>query len=122
MDESDFRKDTTFGVIGVCGANGNLIARILKERGFNVIGTDISQKQDCRFASALEGYDIEVFYGETPDEFFEKSDYIIPPASLSKDSKVYKRINKPVLELTDVIEMVKQPQQLCLKKSLKTME
>lgn len=61
MDESDFRKDTTFGVIGVCGANGNLIARILKERGFNVIGTDISQKQDCRFASALEGYDIEVF-------------------------------------------------------------
>ena len=107
MDESDFRKDTTFGVIGVCGANGNLIARILKERGFNVIGTDISQKQDCRFASALEGYDIEVFYGETPDEFFEKSDYIIPPASLSKDSKVYKRINKPVLELTDVIEIFK---------------
>ena len=25
MDESDFRKDTTFGVIGVCGANGNLL-------------------------------------------------------------------------------------------------
>ena len=53
MDISDFKKDTTFGVIGVCGANGNLIARILKERGFNVIGTDISQKKNCKFASAL---------------------------------------------------------------------
>ena len=67
MDISDFKKDTTFGVIGVCGANGNLIARILKERGFNVIGTDISQKKNCKFASALEGYDIEVFYGKTPN-------------------------------------------------------
>ena len=107
MDESDFKKDTTFGVIGVCGANGNLIARILKERGFNVIGTDISQKKDCKFASAFEGYDIEVFYGETPDEFFERSDYIVPPASLPKDSEVYKRINKPVLELADIINIFK---------------
>ena len=107
MDISDFKKDTTFGVIGVCGANGNLIARILKERGFNVIGTDISQKKNCKFASALEGYDIEVFYGKTPNAFFDKSDYIIPPASLSKDSEIYKRINKPVVELTDVIELFK---------------
>ena len=55
MNESDFKKGTTFGVIGVCGANGNLIARILEERGFKVIATDLSQKNDCRFASALEG-------------------------------------------------------------------
>ena len=107
MNESDFRKDTTFGVIGVCGANGNLIARILKERGFNVIGTDVSQKQDCRFANAIENYDIDVFYGRTPDAFFNRSDYIIPPASLPKDSDVYKRINKPILELTDIIEIFK---------------
>lgn len=107
MDESDFKKDTTFGVIGVCGANGNLIARILKERGFNVIGTDISKKEKCKFANSFEGYDIEIFYGETPDEFFERSDYIIPPASLPKDSEAYKRINKPVLELTDIIDTFK---------------
>ena len=107
MNESDFKKDTTFGVIGVCGANGNLIARILKERGFNVIGTDMTQKRDCRFASALEGYDIDVFYGKTPDAFFNKVDYVIPPASLPKDSPIYKRINKPVLELTDIIEIFK---------------
>ena len=107
MNESDFKKDTTFGVIGVCGANGNLIARLLKDRGFNVIGTDISQKRDCRFANALEDYDIDVFYGRTPDAFFNRSDYIIPPASLSKDSEMYKRINKPILELNDIIDIFK---------------
>ena len=97
--------NTTFGIIGICGANGNLIARMLKQRGFDVIGTDISEKRNCRFAKSLEGYDIDVFYGKTPDAFFKKSDYIIPPASLSKDSEVYKRINKPVLELEDIIGM-----------------
>ena len=102
-------KNKTFGVIGVCGANGNLIARILKQRGYNVIGTDLSFKKDCRFANALEGYDINVFYGKTPEAFFEKSDYIIPPASLSKDSDLFKKIDKPILELNDIIEMI-QPE------------
>ena len=64
-------KNDTFGVIGVCGANGNLIARILKQRGYNVIGTDLSFKKDCRFAKSLEGYDIDVFYGKTPEAFFK---------------------------------------------------
>ncbi|MGX8694528.1 MAG: Mur ligase family protein [Methanobrevibacter sp.] len=109
MNESDFKKGTTFGVIGVCGANNNLIARILKERGFNVIGTDLSQKSECRFASALEDYDFDVYYGRTPDAFFNRCDYIIPPASLPKDSEMYKRINKPILELNDIIEIF-QPQ------------
>ena len=66
-------KNKTFGVIGVCGANGNLIARILKQRGYDVIGTDLSFKKHCRFAKALEGYDIDVYYGNTPDSFFKKS-------------------------------------------------
>ena len=102
-------KNKTFGVIGVCGANGNLIARILKQRGYNVIGTDLAFKKDCRFAKALEGYDIDVFYGKTPEAFFKKSDYIIPPASLSKDSELLKNIDKPILELCDIIEMI-QPE------------
>ena len=100
-------KNDTFGVIGVCGANGNLIARILKQRGYNVIGTDLSFKKDCRFAKSLEGYDIDVFYGKTPEAFFKKSDYIIPPASLPKDSDVLKNCDKPILELYDIIEMIK---------------
>ena len=59
-------------------------------------------KPCCKFSSALEGYDIDVFYGKTPDAFFNKPDYVIPPASLPKDSDVYKKINKPILELNDV--------------------
>lgn len=102
-------KNKTFGVIGVCGANGNLIARILKQRGYDVIGTDLSFKKDCRFAKALEGYGIEIFYGQTPEAFFKKSDYIIPPASLSKDSEILKNCEKPILELQDVIDMI-QPE------------
>ena len=43
----------TFGVIGVCGANGNLIARILEERGYDVIGTDLSSAEKCRFSRVL---------------------------------------------------------------------
>ena len=102
-------KNKTFGVIGVCGANGNLIARILKQRGYNVIGTDLTFKKDCRFAKALEGYDIDVFYGKTPESFFKRADYIIPPASMSKDSEILKNCKKPILELQDVIDMI-QPE------------
>ena len=37
MKEVKSMTKKTFGIIGVCGANGNLIARILKERGYNVM-------------------------------------------------------------------------------------
>lgn len=94
----------TFGVIGVCGANGNLIARILEERGYDVIGTDLSPEEKCRFSKSLEGYEMELFYGETPDEFFERADYIVPPASLSKKSAIFKKIDKSLFELEDVID------------------
>ena len=94
----------TFGIIGVCGANGNLIARILKERGYDVMGTDLSPIEKCRFSKSLEGYDIELFYGETPDEFFQNADYIVPPASLSKKSAIFKKIDKSLFELEDVID------------------
>lgn len=93
----------TFGVIGVCGANGNLIARLLKERGYDVIGTDLAPAEECRFSKSFEGYDIELYYGETPDEFFEKADYIVPPASLSKKSAIFQKIGDSLFELDDVI-------------------
>ena len=108
MNESDFSKDTTFGVIGICGANCNLVARILKDRGFDVIGTDMSSGDDCRFKKSLEGYDIEVFYESHPEEFFEKADYIIPPISLPKTAEVFDIIrekNIPVLEVSDIIDI-----------------
>lgn len=99
-------KNKTFGVIGVCGANGNLVARILKQRGYDVVGTDLSFKKDCRFAKSLEGYDMSVFYGKTPDSFFKKVDYVIPPASLPKDAEILKRCTKPIMELEEVIEKI----------------
>ncbi|AMD18349.1 UDP-N-acetylmuramate--alanine ligase [Methanobrevibacter sp. YE315] len=102
-------KNKTFGVIGVCGPNGNLIARILKQRGYDVIGNDLLFKKDCKFAKTLEGYDIEVFYGNPPETFFKKADYIVPPASLSKDSDLFKQIDNPIFELCDVIELI-QPE------------
>lgn len=104
MKEVKSMTKKTFGVIGVCGANGNLIARILEERGYDVIGTDLSSAEKCRFSKSLEGYDMELYYGETPDEFFEKSDYIVPPASLSKKSAIFKKIDKSLFELEDVID------------------
>ena len=94
----------TLGVIGVCGANNNLIARILNERGYDVIGTDLSPKDNCRFGNSLENYNIKVYYGETPDEFFEKSDLIIPPLTLPKESSIRK--NNLILELTDVLKEI----------------
>jgi len=100
-------KNKTFGVIGVCGANGNLIARVLKQRGYDVIGTDLAFKKDCRFAKSLEGYDIDVYYGSTPETFFERADYIIPPLSLPEDVPILKECDKPILGLLEVIDLIK---------------
>ena len=99
-------KSKTYGVIGICGANGNLIARILKQRGYKVIGSDLSFKKDCRFDKSLEGFDFDIYYGRTPESFFKKSDYIIPPASLSHDSNVYKH-DCEFLELDDFVNLIK---------------
>lgn len=94
----------TIGVIGICGANNNLIARILTERGYNVIGTDLTPKNNCRFTNALKNYNIKIYYGETPEEFFKKSDLIIPPLSLPKESPIRK--NNQIIELTDIIKEI----------------
>jgi UDP-N-acetylmuramate--alanine ligase len=97
-----------FGVIGVCGIVGNLVARILMDRGFTVIGTDMSKKEDCRFKSSFDGYNIEIYYGSHPEEFFEKIDYIIPPPSLPKTAKVFDIIhekNIPILNLGDIFKL-----------------
>lgn len=103
MNESDFPEDTTFGVIGICGANCNLVARILKDRGFDVIGTDMSSGDDCRFKKSLEGYDIEVFYESHPEEFFEKADYIIPPISLPKTAEVFDIIREKTFQFWKLV-------------------
>lgn len=96
-----------FGVVGVCGANGNLVARILNQRGFEVIGVDSSSREDCRFAKSLEGYDIELSFGENPDEeFFERIDYLVPPISMSKDNEIFKKANDSNVEIFSVYDII----------------
>ena len=104
-------KNSTIGVVGICGANGNLIARILDERGYNVIGIDSSSKEDCRFIKSLDGYDIELIFGDNPDdEFFEKIDFLVPPLSLAKDHEIFskaKECNVEILTLEDIVDLFK---------------
>ncbi|MBQ2962927.1 MAG: UDP-N-acetylmuramate--alanine ligase [Methanobrevibacter sp.] len=103
-------ENKTFGVIGVCGVVGNLVARILMDRGYSVVGTDISSKEDCRFYSSFEGYDIEIFFGGHPEEFFEKIDYIVPPPSMPSNAKVLRLASNrdiKIIELGDIFKLFK---------------
>lgn len=100
----------TFGVIGVCGVVGNLVARIIMDNGYEVIGTDISSKEDCRFYSSFDDYDIEIFFGGHPDEFFKQIDFIVPPPSMSDDAKVLstaKEFDIEILHLGDIFRLFK---------------
>ena len=101
-------ENKTFGVIGVCGVVGNLVARILMDRGYSVVGTDISSKEDCRFLSSFEGYDIEIFFGGHPEDFFKKIDFIVPPPSMPKNAKVLEMASNQgikIIELGDIFKL-----------------
>lgn len=102
-------KDAVIGVIGVCGINGNLIARILVDHGYNVIINDVVTKEECRFKTALKNYEfLEEYYGQLPDEFFEKIDYIVLPLALvENNSKLYQKAlsyNLKLLKVEDILE------------------
>ncbi|WP_297983232.1 Mur ligase family protein [uncultured Methanobrevibacter sp.] len=100
----------TFGVIGVCGVVGNLVARILMDNGYSVVGTDISSRQDCRFHSSFKDYDIEIFFGGHPEEFFKRIDYIVPPPSMNDNAKVLKlasQHNIDIIHLGDIFRLFK---------------
>jgi len=104
----------TYGVVGVCGVVGNLIARVLMDHGFNVTGTDIKPEEECRFRYTLEPYikkyNPPIYFSDYPESFLTKSDYIIPPPSLSKTSKLFKKIKESgtnILEVDDVLRWIK---------------
>ena len=106
----DINEDTVFGVIGVCGINGNLISRILMDHGYKVIANDMVNPEDCRFKSALKDYpDMEIYYGGVPESFFEKSDYIVlPMALIESKSMLYQKVKKyniPILTPEDICDM-----------------
>ncbi len=107
---SSLDSNSVFGVIGVCGIVGNLVARVLLDNGFKVLGTDMTSKEDCKFKSAFDGYDIDIFYGGHPEEFFKDLDYVVVPPSLPKTAKVFDMISAysiQVLELGDIFKLFK---------------
>lgn len=72
MEITDFDENTVFGVIGVCGINGNLIARLLMDHGFKVQANDMVNEEDCRFKAALKDYpEMKIYYGEIPETFLQ---------------------------------------------------
>ncbi len=105
---SSLDSNSVFGVIGVCGIVGNLVARILLDKGFKVLGTDMSSKEDCKFKSTFDDYNIEIFYGEHPEEFFANLNYVFVPPSLPKTAKVWNIIDEKdivVLEIGDIFKL-----------------
>jgi UDP-N-acetylmuramate--alanine ligase len=106
--------DNTYGVVGVCGVVGNLIARVLMDHGYNVTCTDIKPEDECRFRYTLEPYIKKykptIYFSGHPESFLTESDYIIPPPSLPKTSKLFKKINESgtkILEVDDVLRQIK---------------
>ena len=104
----------TYGVIGVCGVVGNLVARVLMDRGFNVICTDTKSKKECNFKYTLKeyikNYNPTIYFSGNPESFLKESDYIIPPPSLSKSSELFKRMKESeaeILEVDDILRTVK---------------
>ena len=101
-------KDSVIGVVGVCGINGNLIARILVDHGYSVIVNDVVTHDDCRFKDALKGYGFtKEYYGILPDEFFEEIDYIVLPAALiENNSNLYQKSQEKNIKLLKVEDIL----------------
>ncbi|OPX59616.1 MAG: UDP-N-acetylmuramate--L-alanine ligase [Methanobacterium sp. PtaB.Bin024] len=99
----------TYGVIGICGVVGNLVARVLMDHQHNVICTDLQNSDNCPFLYTLAEYNPPIYLSDHPESFFTSSDYIIPPPSLSKTSKLFKKIiksNSQLMEVDDIIEQI----------------
>lgn len=110
MQITDIKENSVFGVIGVCGVNGNLIARILMDHGYKVQATDMVDKDNCRFGSSLNDYpNMEIYYGEMPEDFISSSDYIIMPTQLIESkSNLFNKVQElgvPILTVDDIFKL-----------------
>ena len=114
------KMDKWFGIIGICGATGNLVARVIMDNGNKVKGTDVKSRKECEYIYTLNDYDAELYFNNHPKKFFDSLDYVIPPISLSESSKLFKDIQKKVensnnpnktiiISVEDILEMF-QPQ------------
>jgi UDP-N-acetylmuramate--alanine ligase len=102
-------QENVFGVLGVCGIVGNLAARVLMDHGWEVLGSDLESSEKCQYLYTLKDYNIPLYLSGHPEEFFEKSDYLIPPPSLPKDSDTFRKLESSgkILEIDDIINGIK---------------
>jgi UDP-N-acetylmuramate--alanine ligase len=102
-----------FGVIGVCGVVGNLVARVLMDNWYKVICTDIQNENNCEFKYTLKDYHPQLYLGGHPESFFLKSNFIIPPPSLPENSNFFKSLKTnsqkdkyEIISVEDVIDFI----------------
>ncbi len=103
-------KSDVYGVIGICGIVGNLIARMLMDRGCRVIGTDLKREEECEFKYTFENYSAPLYFSDHPESFFKESNYIITPPSLPENSKLFMKImenGKDILGVEDCLKIFK---------------
>ena len=81
-----------YGVVGVCGVVGNMLARMLIDHNCKVQGTDINGKDNCEYIYTLQDYNLPLYLSEHPEAFFKNSTFIVPPPSLGEDSELCKKI------------------------------
>ncbi len=106
----DNKNPEIYGVIGICGIVSNLIARVLMDRGYPVIGTDLHKKEECDYLYTLTDYKIPLDLSEHPDSFFNRSKYIVTPPSLMETSEFFNQIKtykKDILSVSDILERFK---------------
>ena len=106
VDKIPQKRMKTYGVIGVCGVVGNLVARVLMDHGHQVICTDIHSSDNCPFLYTLNGYNTQICLNEHPESFFKSSDYIIPPPSLKRSSKLFQKIEDSPAQLMEVDDLI----------------
>jgi UDP-N-acetylmuramate--alanine ligase len=111
MNNRNSEKDSEiYGVVGICGVVGNLIARMLMDNNCHVMGTDMQDKPQCQYLYTLEDYNLPIYLQEHPESFFENSTYIIPPPSLGEDSFLFKKIHDyktDILTVEDCLKLFK---------------
>jgi UDP-N-acetylmuramate--alanine ligase len=106
----DNKNPEVYGVIGICGVVSNLIARLLMDRGYYVIGTDLHKKEECDYLYTLTNYKIPLYLSEHPESFFNESTCIVTPPSLMETSDFFKQIKrykKDILSVEDILTTFK---------------
>ncbi len=103
-------KGFTVLVIGVCGPVCNLVARVLAERDYHVIASDVKDEEECELLEPLLDYaNIEIVLGGHPPELFQRADAVVLPPSLDEGAPPYRMAERHgcrVCEVEDVLKKI----------------